>query len=327
MMDHQERELFERAARRAMEDSAGPSIDAALGELGWRDALDSDPQAAISVVFECQGETNTTSSALDDVVAHALGALPPDTGAAPAVVLPPAGRWTPPGLLRGERVVVGGLGTGRMETAERAVVVATRPDGPEGGAAVTVGTADLAPRPIAGMDPWFGLVDVTGSDCEPESTVTLGPDAWADAVRMARLATAHELVGAARAMLALARAHAFERVQFGRPIGAFQAVRHRLAESLVAVEAAAAALGAAWDDGSQQAAAVARGQAGRTARTVAGHSQQVLAGMGFTAEHPFHRYLRRVLVLDQLFGSARNVTRSLGQELIDSRRLPPLPPL
>ena len=327
MMDHQERELFERAARRAMEDTAGPSIDTALGELGWRDALESDPQAAISVIFEGQGETNSTSSALDDVVAHALGGLPPDAGAAPAVVIPPAGRWSPPGLLQGERLVVRGLGTGRLRTAEPAAVVAARPDGPEGGADALVMTADLASRSIAGMDPFFGLVEVTGSGCEPESSVTLGPGAWPEAVRLARLATAHELVGAARAMLALARTHAFERVQFGRPIGAFQAVRHRLAESLVAVEAAAAALGAAWDDGSDQSAAVVRGQAGHAAHTVARHSQQVLAGMGFTTEHPFHRYLRRVLVLDQLFGSARNVTRSLGQELIDSRRLPALPPL
>lgn len=328
-MDPHERELFERGVRRATEGATGPSIDAGLGELGWRDALAADPRAAVSVVFTCQGEANATSSALDDVVAHALGAPLPEGEEEPAVVLPPAGRWDPPGLLGGGRLSVGGLGTARLRAADRALVVAGGPDGPDGPGTVAavVKTADLTRRPLSGMDPWLGLVDVAAPGCEPASSVTLPPDAWPAAVRLARLATAHELVGAARAMLELARTHALERVQFGRPIGAFQAVRHRLADSLVALEAADAAVAAAWDDRSPQSAAVARGQAGRAARTVARHSQQVLGGMGFTTEHPLHRYLRRVLVLDELFGSTRNVTRSLGQEAIDRRRLPPPPPL
>jgi alkylation response protein AidB-like acyl-CoA dehydrogenase len=53
----------------------------------------------------------------------------------------------------------------------------------------------------------------------------------------------------------------------------------------------------------------------------------VLAGIGFTTEHPFHRYLRRVLVLDQLFGSARSLTKDLGESIVASRRLPYLLPL
>ena len=51
------------------------------------------------------------------------------------------------------------------------------------------------------------------------------------------------LVGTSRAMLALARQHALDRVQFGRPVASFQAVRHRLAETLVAIEGAEATLG------------------------------------------------------------------------------------
>jgi len=69
---------------------------------------------------------------------------------------------------------------------------------------------------------------------------------------------------------------------------------------------------------------MAKAVAGRSARTVARHSQQVLAGIGFTTEHPFHTYLRRVLVLDQLLGSARTLTTSLGATVIDHRELPPL---
>jgi hypothetical protein len=326
-MEPQDRELFERGVRRAFAERSGSSLDAALIELGWRDALAVDPRVAVPAFFECQGEANATTSALDDVVAAALN-LESDAG--PAVVLPPAGRWCTPGVLREGRLSVHGLGTVRLEGADAALVVAGSSRDPEGGSsavAATVKTVDLAPRPVSGMDPRLGIVDVAGPACDPTSSLPLPPGAWADAVRLARLAVAHELVGASRAMLELARAHALERVQFGRPIGTFQAVRHRLADGLVAVEAAAAAAAAAWVDDSPQAAAMAKGVAGRGARTVATHCQQVLAGMGFTTEHPFHRYLRRVLVLDELFGSARTVSASLGRELVGSRRLPPPLPL
>jgi alkylation response protein AidB-like acyl-CoA dehydrogenase len=50
----------------------------------------------------------------------------------------------------------------------------------------------------------------------------------------------------------------------------------------------------------------------------------VLAGIGFTTEHEFQRYFRRVRVLDGLFGSSATLTRALGEELIASRQLPPL---
>jgi alkylation response protein AidB-like acyl-CoA dehydrogenase len=123
------------------------------------------------------------------------------------------------------------------------------------------------------------------------------------------------------------RDHATERIQFGRPVAAFQAVRHRLAEGLVAIEAADAALDAAWEVESPMNAALAKAVAGRSARTVARHCQQVLAGIGFTTEHPFHRYLRRTLVLDGLLGDTRSLTRELGEGLLRTRQLPPLLPL
>ena len=49
--------------------------------------------------------------------------------------------------------------------------------------------------------------------------------------------------------------------------------------------------------------------------------------MGFTTEHPLHRYLRRVLVLDELFGSARSLTAALGRQVLARRELPAWPPL
>src|SRR6185437_15646271 len=94
------------------------------------------------------------------------------------------------------------------------------------------------------------------------------------------------LVGTSRAMLALARQHALDRVQFGRPVASFQAIRHRMAETLVAIEGAEATLGAATDDFGSLLAKAAAGQA---ALTAAKHCQQVLGGIGFTAEHELHR--------------------------------------
>ncbi|MGH3676818.1 MAG: acyl-CoA dehydrogenase family protein [Mycobacterium sp.] len=120
------------------------------------------------------------------------------------------------------------------------------------------------------------------------------------------------LVGSSRAMLALARQHALDRVQFGRPVASFQAIRHRLAETLVAIEGAEATLNSATDDFTSLLAKAAAGQA---ALTAAKHCQQVLGGVGFTAEHDLHRHVKRVVLLDGLLGSARELTREAGATL------------
>jgi alkylation response protein AidB-like acyl-CoA dehydrogenase len=83
------------------------------------------------------------------------------------------------------------------------------------------------------------------------------------------------LIGTSRTMLALARQHALDRVQFGRSVASFQAVRHRLAETLVAIEGAEATLSAATNDFTSLLAKAAAGQA---ALTAAKHCQQVPLG-------------------------------------------------
>jgi alkylation response protein AidB-like acyl-CoA dehydrogenase len=123
-------------------------------------------------------------------------------------------------------------------------------------------------------------------------------------------------------MLDLACEHARTRVQFDRTISGFQAVRHKLAETLVAIEAADGAAAAAWDDGSPFAAMAAKAVAGRSAKVVVRHCQQVLAGIGFTIEHPFHGYVRRALLLDHLLGSSPKLTHEVGERLIERRRVP-----
>src|SRR4051794_30523738 len=88
VMDDDDRRLFEDGLRKATETQSGPALDAALTDLGWHDAFTDDRMVAVSTLFRLQGAANATSSALDDVLLHALG-LELDTGT--AVLLPPAG--------------------------------------------------------------------------------------------------------------------------------------------------------------------------------------------------------------------------------------------
>jgi len=130
------------------------------------------------------------------------------------------------------------------------------------------------------------------------------------------------LLGTGRAMLALARRHVLDRHQFGRPLASFQALRHRLAETHVALEGAEAVLSAAGDDDTS--ALLAKAVAGRAALTAARHCQQALGGIGFTAEHDLHRHVERALVLDGLLGSTRDLTREAGALLLREGRTPRL---
>jgi alkylation response protein AidB-like acyl-CoA dehydrogenase len=319
-IDGADLELFERSLRNATEQHTSAALDAALDELGWRDALEVDPRAAVSLLFELQGAANATSAALDHVVRGALG-VDHEGG----IVLPALGGRTPPGELRDGRLTVAGLGTAALATHEQALVVA-RSEGSDNEVALLVPTAELTLRTIEGIDPWLGFVEVGGDSIAVDTSASTVPS-WSEAVALAQIAIGHELVGASRTMLSLAREHAVERIQFGQPIAMFQAVRHRLADTLVAIETADAVLDAAWLDGSPESAAMAKALAGRGARTAARHCQQVLAGIGFTTEHDLHRYIRRVFVLDEIFGSARSLTRELGDDLLATRELPPLLPL
>ena len=320
-MERAERDVFERGLRHAVEAHTGAALDAELVELGWPDALVEDTQEAVSIFFGLQGSAHASSSALERVLAFSIGLeVPPPAG----FVLPPLGRWSPPGALDGTRLVVRGLGTQSLLEGGDAVVVAQAVNTE---LAFCVPTAELTLRPVRGMDPGLGLVEVHGTVPKDALASEVVAPSWSSAVALAQLAVGYELVGAARAMLELARQHALARVQFGQPIARFQAVRHRLAETLVGIEAAEGVLDAAWEDGSPVTAAVAKALAGRGARTASRHCQQVLAGIGFTTEHEFHRYAKRVLVLDELFGASRSLTRKLGADLVWERRMPAFAPL
>lgn len=139
----------------------------------------------------------------------------------------------------------------------------------------------------------------------------LGGDAAADdrAAVPAALATtgsgaavllAAEATGAAAGALSRTLEHVRAREQFGRPIGSFQAVKHRLADLYVRVQAArSAAYYAAWD---RAAGPLALAQALEALRTVAGEAIQLHGGIGFTWEHEAHLYFKRAAADELLLG-------------------------
>ncbi|GAA2824648.1 acyl-CoA dehydrogenase family protein [Crossiella cryophila] len=160
----------------------------------------------------------------------------------------------------------------------------------------------VAPRtPLSSVDPERQLHHLT-----PTTPLAQGPVVRAAAARafnLATLATAAQLLGAARAMLDLTVAHAKARTQFGHPVGAFQAVQHRLADAHVALELArplthAAALTRTARDVS--AARVAAADAAqRTART----ALQLHGAIGYTREYPLSRWLTLVRALHTSWGT------------------------
>jgi Acyl-CoA dehydrogenase, C-terminal domain len=187
------------------------------------------------------------------------------------------------------------------------------------------GVRGTLPLPFAG-DSWviWERTDQVGSALGDDLPIHRVPQGDSIPLAAGRHALGWWLVGAGRAMLALARQHALDRMQFGRPVASFQAIRHRLAETLVAVEGAEATLVAAADEPDDLAFMLAKAAAGQAALTAARHCQQVLGGIGFTAEHELHRHVKRSLVLDGLLGSARELTREAGATLRTRRCAPRL---
>ncbi|HEX4289139.1 MAG TPA: acyl-CoA dehydrogenase family protein [Trebonia sp.] len=143
----------------------------------------------------------------------------------------------------------------------------------------------------------------------------IGPDSGGDAapalsraLDMASVALASEQAGAAERCLEMAVEYAKTRVQFGRPIGSFQAIKHKCADMLVEVESAKsaayyAARSAADSAGELPvAAALANAYCSDAFFRIAAESIQVHGGVGYTWEHDAHLYLRRAKSSQLLFG-------------------------
>jgi alkylation response protein AidB-like acyl-CoA dehydrogenase len=177
-------------------------------------------------------------------------------------------------------------------------------------------------RPVARpLDP---LTPVDVVDALPAGEPRGGPELARRLRTAAALLAAALQVGLADAAVALATGHARERTQFGKPIGAFQAVKHLLADAQVGVEVARAAVQAAGvelDDagdaspGAHRAVDAARIVASRAADRATRACIQVHGGMGFTWELDAHLYLKRALVLDVGVGSPEEAAAGLAAAL------------
>ncbi|MHB8695038.1 MAG: acyl-CoA dehydrogenase family protein [Solirubrobacteraceae bacterium] len=140
------------------------------------------------------------------------------------------------------------------------------------------------------------------------ATRIAGADVVPAVLRTALAALACEQAGGAQACLEMTVAYAGERLQFGRPIGSYQAVRHRCADMFVAAEmASATARGAARaiaedDPDREVAVAVAKSYCSEAFLSIAECTIQLHGGIGFTWEHPAHLYFKRAKSSALMFG-------------------------
>jgi len=161
-------------------------------------------------------------------------------------------------------------------------------------------------RPMFNVDVPTDIVDAHPS-AEAEQ-LAIDPHALERVVERATVALAAEMMGTARWLVQSAVAYAKERVQFDKPIGAFQGLQHKLVDmsleferALAAVYYAAMALDAD-DSDRHRAVHVAKGAAGAAVKRCAKDGMQVHAGIGYTSEHDLHLYLRRGYASEYLLG-------------------------
>src|SRR5438270_806515 len=150
--------------------------------------------------------------------------------------------------------------------------------------------------------------------CEQVGAAALGPDPGvADS---AAILVAAEQIGAAERCLELTVEYAKSRVQFGRPIGSFQALKHRMADLYVAIAAARAVVDDACGDPTPTNAAAARLAATEALQAVAAEGIQLHGGIAITWEHDMHLYFKRAHGSAHLLGSTREQLRRLESEVL-----------
>lgn len=295
--------------RRAVRSGAGGDVRRAVAEFGWHELLEGDAEAAVAILLTLQGELLLPVSFLDDVLVAASGLQPPE-GA--RVVLPRVGGLELTSTLQSSTVLIDGV----VQSGPGDVLLVPCRTG-IGRVAIA---ACAAPTPLdaAGtLDPDAGWVALRRS-MHVDDLLLDGPDAadaWDRMSSAGRRALAHELVAVGGEMLGLTLRHVTTREQFGRVLGSFQAVKHKLADVRLWQEVAALSVKASWEDGGVASAALAKAAACRFSGAAREHCQQLLGGMGFTWEHSFHRYLRRALTLEPLLGGAAVQHTFLGRAL------------
>jgi alkylation response protein AidB-like acyl-CoA dehydrogenase len=216
------------------------------------------------------------------------------------------------GRVKGEKT-----GVAYAATAELFAVPAVA-DGPVVLAIVPSERVTVTPEPTLDEAVAPATVRLDGAEVELVVPDRAAVDSFA---AVGGILVAAEGVGAAAGIFELARQYATQRRQFGRTIGSFQAIRHLLADQYVQLESAwssvlyaAASLDEREPDAAQT-ASIAKAYAARATQSVAHGALQVFGGIAFTAEHPAHRYLRRIVVRGTHFGTPRDHERTLGRSL------------
>jgi len=248
------------------------------------------------------------------------------------LALAEGGRWSASAVRAtarpsGEGWVLDGVKSHVLDgaTASELAVVA-RGDGGLGVFAVPGATVDATPATV--MDPTMPIATVALDAVEVagERVLVEPGDPGAErvverALQEATTALALSTVATCRAIFEVTLQYAKDREQFGRPIGSFQALKHRLADCYLAVERAAslgyfAALTIAEDDDRRAVAtAMAKAAAGECQRLLVHDGLQLHGGIGFTWEHDLHFLLKRAATGDLLFGTAATHRAHLAQLL------------
>jgi alkylation response protein AidB-like acyl-CoA dehydrogenase len=204
--------------------------------------------------------------------------------------------------------------------ADVIVVVARTTEGKQAEQSISLflvprGTAGLETKLLPTMDQTRKLCEVTLRDVRVPASALLGArdGGWSPLSRVAERATVAlcaEMCGGAQRVLDMTVEYAKIRVAFGKPIGAYQGVKHKAADMLVDVEnAKSLTYYAAWavDENVPEAglaASMAKAYASDAYRKVAGAGIQLHGGIGFTWEHDLHLYFKRAKFSEFTFGDA-----------------------
>lgn len=241
------------------------------------------------------------------------------------VALAERGRWSPAAVAATATEVDGAWALAGVKdavldgaTADEVVVIARAPgtSGASGLSAFVVPGAQLAATPRRTADPTLPLADVTlDGVVVPADRVLAAPgtDGVAAALdragQEATVALAVVTVGACRTVFETTLEYTKVREQYGRPIGSFQALKHRLADMYLAIERAGslcwfAALTIAEEDPRRaEAASMAKAAAGECQRLVAQDGIQLHGGIGLTWENDLHFAVKRAIAAGALYGN------------------------
>jgi alkylation response protein AidB-like acyl-CoA dehydrogenase len=236
-----------------------------------------------------------------------LSAVCKDGAFGTAAIAESDGRWTatdPSTRSDGDTVSGAKRLSPEAASATKILVTAT---GPDGLGVFVIDRSDVDCRYLETVDRSRALYDVTFDNAPAQR---LAGNDISRALDIAAVTLAAETLGSARWVLDTTVEYAKVREQFDVPIGSFQAVQHKLADDLVALERAwAATYWAAMcldadDADAPRAAAIAKATSCEAARHIAKDGIQIHGGIGYTWEHDLHLYIRRAYAAEGMLGSA-----------------------